>query len=138
MADPKTIPLFSYTTGVEISSESDTVLSKGNDSRGDFSTGGVIVMDLINNTGGKFKARTLLDTGSGTNFISKELLSKVKYEKLESEGLTITGINTTKSNKHDLVEIYLDNEHCPIKNLKCYVLEDLIEYDLNKDKLRQM
>ena len=125
-------------TGIEISSERDTVTTSENGSQGDFSTGGVIIMDLMSNSGGKFKVRTLLDTGSGTNFISKELLSKIKYEKLVPEGLTITGINTTQSNKHDLVEIYLANKNCVTKNLKCYVLPDLIEYDLNKDKLKQM
>ena len=125
-------------TGVEISSETVTPSTKGKESQGDFSTGGVVVMDLVDNHGGKFKVRTLLDTGSGTNFISKELLPKIKYGKLVPEDLTITGINTTASNQHELVEIYLANELCATKNLKCYVLPDLIEYDLNKDKLRQM
>ena len=130
--------MLSCTTGVEISSEMESEINKENESQGDFSTGGVIVMNLIDKSGGHFKVRTLLDTGSGTNFLSKELLSHIKHEKLIPEGLTITGINTTKSNKHDLVEIHLASEHCSTKNLKCYVLPDLIEYDLNKDKLKQM
>ena len=126
------------TTGVEIYSETDTVNSKENNSQGDFSLCGVIVMELMNNSGGKFNARALLDTGSGTNFISKELLSNIKHEKLLPENLTVTGINTSKSNQHDLVKIFLTNNQCSIKNLKCYVLQDLIEYDLNKEKLKQM
>ena len=103
-------------------------------SQGDFSVSGVIIMDLKGVTENKFKARVLLDSGAGTNFISKEILPHIKYDKLESEGLIVSGINTTQENKHELIKIYLDNKECPVEYLKCYVLENLIEYELDKEK----
>ena len=54
-----------------------------------------------------------------TNFISKEVLPHIKYDKLETEGLTIAGINVTQRKEHELVKIYIDKEECPTKTIKC-------------------
>ena len=100
--------------------------------KGDFSICGLLVMDVERKTGKDFKARTLLDSGAGTNFISEELLPEINFEKIETECLTVSGINTTQSKKHDLIKINLNNQDCPIKQIKCYLLPKLIEYKINK------
>ena len=106
--------------------------------KGDFSICGLIVMDIEGKTGRNFKARTLLDSGAGTNFISEEILPEIKCEKIETECLTVSGINTTQSKKHDLVKININNQNCPIKQIKCYVLPKLIEYEIKKNQLKQL
>ena len=56
----------------------------------------------------------------------------------DSEGLVVTGINSTSNKKHDLIRVYLNSKECPVKNVKCYVLPSLIDYELNKTELSQM
>ena len=40
---------------------------------GDFHVSGLIIIPLLSKNNSKFKARSLLDSGSGTNFVSKEI-----------------------------------------------------------------
>ena len=127
------------TTSLQITSETENPIEVNKKaSQGDFSLSGVIMLNLISKTGGKFKARTLLDSGAGTNFISSKILPYLKYDNIDSEGLVVTGINSTSSKKHDLINIHLNSRECPVKQVKYYVLPELIEYEVNKIELKQM
>ena len=130
--------MFQCSTGLEITSNSKVNMYNNKEHQGDFSISGIVIMDIISKSNKKFKAKTILDTGAGTNFISKEILPLIKYESIKTEGLKIAGINSTQEKIHELVKIYLDKDSCPIKYLKCYVLPDLIEYKLKEDKIKEM
>ncbi|CAL4110922.1 unnamed protein product, partial [Meganyctiphanes norvegica] len=117
-------------TNLEIPIISENSISTSrNSSQGDFSLSGVIAIDLSTKDNRNFRARTILDSGSGTNFISKEILPYIRYDKLDSEGLVVTGINDTKASTHDLVRIYLVSKECQQKSIKCYVMPEMINYD---------
>ena len=73
----------------------------------------------------KCKIRTLLDTGAGTNFVAAEVLKYVKYEKITKEVLSIQGIHTVERRNYELVKLFLENNNCEIKEIICYVMEDL-------------
>ena len=130
--------MFQCNTKLEIASKTEIKQEKKEESQGDFSVSGIIVMELESKANDKFKVRTLLDSGAGTNFISQEILSHIKYEKLKSENLIVSGINTKQEKEHQLIQILLANKNCPVKYIKCYVLPNLIEYNLNEDKMKEM
>ncbi|CAL4162179.1 unnamed protein product, partial [Meganyctiphanes norvegica] len=126
-------------TNLEIPIISENSISTSrNSSQGDFSLSGVIAIDLSTKDNRNFRARTILDSGSGTNFISKEILPYIRYDKLDSEGLVVTGINDTKASTHDLVRIYLVSKECQQKSIKCYVMPEMINYDISKNMLKTM
>ena len=60
-----------------------------NASQAEVSLSPTIIFPLINERGQSFRVRTLLDPGSGTNWIVKDLLSKVSYTKVGSEVLEV-------------------------------------------------
>ena len=57
-------------------------------------------MDMEGKTVNNFRTRALLDSGAGTNFISEELLPDIKFEKVETTNLTVSGIDTTRNKKN--------------------------------------
>ena len=131
--------MFNCVTGLQISSQRENVETFNNKiSQGDFSLSGIIMMNLLNTSQGIFKARTIIDSGAGTNFISRKILPHIKYESLDSEGLAVTGINSKTNKKYELIKIYLNNKECPVKHIRCYVLPDLIEYEIINEELKQM
>ena len=68
------MPVLNCVTGLEISSQMENVETFNDKiSQGDFSLSGIIMMNLINTSQGKFKARTIIDSGAGTNFISRKI-----------------------------------------------------------------
>ena len=75
---------------------------------GDFHVSGLVMINLLGKNNSKFKTRTLLDTGSGTNFLSLDILSKLKYDHITTKDLKVTGINSTDTKKYDLVRIFID------------------------------
>ena len=46
--------------------------------------------------------------------------------------MKVTGINSTKSQSYDLVKIFLSNNDCPIKEIKCYTLPGIMKYNVDK------
>ena len=131
------MPVFKCSTNLEIASKTEIKNDK-EEPKGDFSISGIIVMELESKTNDKFKVRTLLDSGAGTNFISQEILPHIKYETLKLENLIVSGINSKQKKEHQLIQISLVNENCSVKHIKCYVLPDLIEYSINEDKMKEM
>ena len=68
----------------------------------------VVIVPLIgNNDKENYKVRTLLDSGSESNWISKEILKHIKYTKIDSIKLKVQHFNGEKVQKFDLVQIYV-------------------------------
>ena len=105
---------------------------------GDFHVSGLIITDLLSKTNSTTKVRTLLDSGSGTNFISEKILPFLNYEHIATKNMEITGINSTEIKKADLVRIFFNNNDCPIKSLKCYTMPDLLIYNTDKSAYNNM
>ena len=86
----------------------------------------------------RFRARALLDSGSGTNFVSKDILPLLQYESLGSRELELSGINSTQRDRYELVRIFILSEQCPIKTLKCYVHPGPMSYEIEPTKYREV
>ena len=106
--------------------------------QGDFSVCGMIVMDLKGKHEAGVKARALLDSGSGSNFISSDLLPFLDYEKIGVSNLRLAGINTTQENLCELVKIKLANNACPVKTIKCYVRPGIFSYKVKPNSYKKM
>ena len=72
---------------------------------GDFHFSGLVMVNLKGKNDSNFKTRTLLDTGSGTHFVSSEILPYLNYEYITTKEMKITGINSTEIKTYDLVKI---------------------------------
>ena len=89
-----------------------------------------IVFPLVNNTSNSiFKVRTLLDPGSGTNWIAKEVLDKVLYSIVGNEILEVITFNNTVKKKFELVEVYYEDvEEQLVQSLRCYVIKNFTRH----------
>ena len=105
---------------------------------GDFSVCGMVVLNILDRQRNQFRARALLDSGSGTNFVSDRLLPFLDFEKIGSRELVISGINTTQKVKYDLVKLFIFDDDCPVKTIRCYVIPGLLNYKVNKERYRRM
>ena len=105
---------------------------------GDFHVSGLVMINLLGKNNLNFKTRTLLDTGSGTNFVSSDILSKLKYDHITTKDLKVTGINSTETKKYDLVRIFIDCENCPVKSIRCYTIPGFPSYSIDKSAFNQI
>ena len=89
-----------------------------------------IVFPLVNNTSNSiFKVRILLDPGSGTNWIAKEVLDKVLYSIVGNEILEVITFNNTVKKKFELVEVYYEDvEEQLVQSLRCYVIKNFTRH----------
>ena len=99
---------------------------------GDFHVSGLAIIDLVGANQDKFKVRTLLDSGAGTNFISENLLPHIKHELIATKSMRIAGINSTECKNSKLVRIFLNHETCPLKTMKCFTIPNLLSYNIDK------
>ena len=99
---------------------------------GDFHVSGLAIIDLVGANQDKFKVRTLLDSGAGTNFISENLLPHIKHELIATKSMRIAGINSTVCKNSKLVRIFLNHETCPLKTMKCFTIPSLLSYNIDK------
>ena len=83
-----------------------------------------IIFPLLDDNEKFFKIRTLLDPGSGTNWIVRDILNKVSYSKVGSEVLEVVTFSDTVKRKFNLVEVYYRNEHQEKLALRCYVIDE--------------
>ena len=79
-----------------------------------------IVMLLSTSSSKPYKVRTLLDSGSMTNWIAKELLSKIRHTTKGHTSLEVFTMTGKMQKKFQLVEVYYDYKGQE-KNLMCYV-----------------
>ena len=100
--------------------------------KGDFHASGLCVINLLAKDKSNFKVRTLLDTGCGTNFIFSELLPQLSYEHVATTNMEIAGINKSETKQTKLVKVFIENDNCPMKYIKCYTMPNLLEYNINE------
>ena len=93
---------------------------------------------MLNNAGGSFRARALLDSGSGTNFVAGDVLSHLAYKQISSGDVTIAGINTTETKSLALTVVSFYDYGCPIKYLKCYVMPGMLSYKVDDKRYKSM
>ena len=66
-----------------------------------------IIVPLIDNSNSDFKVRTLLDSGSESNWIARDILKFIKHTNLDTVRLTVRHFNGTHSSKFQVVQIYI-------------------------------
>ena len=71
-----------------------------------------------------FRVRTLLDPGSGTNWIVRSLLSRLSYTTKGHETLEVATFNGNVTKKFPLVEVYYEDGNGFTQGLTCYVYEE--------------
>ena len=71
-----------------------------------------------------YNVRTLLDTGSSTNWIASELLSFIRYENLGSKILTVNTFSGVIRKRFKLIEAYFHHKLPPIR---CFVMDSFSE-----------
>ena len=82
-----------------------------------------------------FKIRTLLDSGSSANWITRDMLQFIKHESLGTCKVTVHHFGGVKSQKFQVVKIYIDTKNSLFKNkvdnkykdqisIDCFVSED--------------
>jgi hypothetical protein len=80
-----------------------------------------LIIPILANNGQYFKVKTLLDSGSGTNWIVRKVLEKVKHTVKANNTLEVYTFNGTVKQKFTLVEVYFHDEKGKTKSLMCYV-----------------
>ena len=86
-----------------------------------------IVIPLRTTSNRMFRVRTLLDSGSMTNWITKALLNYVKYTTKGHTRLEVFTMTGTIQNKFQLVEVYYDHND-KTENLICYVHDNFAKH----------
>ena len=82
-----------------------------------------------------YKIRTLLDSGSSANWITRDMLQFIKHESLGTCKVTVHHFGGVKSQKFQVVKIYIDTKNSLFKNkvdnkykdqicIDCFVSED--------------
>ena len=103
----------------------------------------IIIIPLMNKKENEYRVKTLLDSGSMTNWISEELLKHIEYTLKGSEPLEVYTMGNKVIKRFKLVEVYYYNRHGK-QSILCYVTNDysqhiyvhgIIEYIKNKEKL---
>ena len=83
-----------------------------------------LIIPLLANNGRYFRVRTLLDSGSGTNWIVRQVLNNVKHTVKGKNHLEVYTFNGVVKNRFTLVEIYIHDEKGKIRSITCYVQEE--------------
>ena len=86
-----------------------------------------VVMPLQNSTEGKYKVRTLLDSGSMTNWVAQELLDVLYYTHKGHTTLEVYTMTGKKSKKFQLVELYYTLDEIKY-NIICYVNDTFTQH----------
>ena len=87
-----------------------------------------IIIPLHTGTGNTFKVRTLLDSGSGTNWIAKSLLKYVSHTKICTELMEVHTFHGCVKKRYQLVEIYYTDSQNNTQPLTCYVHDTYVRH----------
>ena len=96
--------------------------------KADLSLSPSIIIPLLTNENYKYRVRTLMDPGSGTNWIVKDILKYVEFTMIGSEVLEVITFNNTVKQKFNLVEVYFNDLEGLKQALRCYVIEDFARH----------
>ena len=94
-----------------------------NSSDAEMSLSPSIIIPLRTNDDEPFKVRTLLDPGSGTNWIVISLLKFLKHTVIGSETLEVVTFSGSIKKRFPLVEIFYKDVNFNTHNLLCYAHE---------------
>ena len=94
-----------------------------------------IFIPLISNNDGTFKVRTLLDPGSGTNWIVVSLLKFVKHTVKGSETLEVVTFSGSIRKRFPLVELLYKLPNGKAANIMCYVNDNYTRHIAPKGML---
>ena len=83
-----------------------------------------LIIPVLANNGRYFKVKTLLDSGSGTNWIVRKVLNQIKHTVKGKNNLLVYTFNGTVKRKFTLVEIYFHDDRGRIRNIMCYVQDE--------------
>ena len=87
-----------------------------------------VIIPLQTESGTPFKVRTLLDSGSGTNWVVKSILKYVRHTKLRSELMEVHTFHGCVKKKYQLVEIYYTDIQNNTQPIVCYVHDSYIRH----------
>ena len=97
-----------------------------------------IIVPLTRANQGHFRVRTLLDPGSGTNWIVGSLLEHIQYTVKGHETLEVATFNGTVKNRYKLVEVYYTDQELRTQGLMCYVYEAFTRHITVKGMLQHI
>ena len=86
-----------------------------------------IVIPLLTSQKKPYKVRTLLDSGSMTNWIAKELLDKLEYTVKGHTLLEVFTMTGKTQKRFQLVEVYYSHDDQE-DNLMCYVHDEFTQH----------
>ena len=87
-----------------------------------------VIIPLVSSIKGKqYRVRSLLDSGSMTNWITKGLLKMLRYTVKGNNLLELNTMTGTVQKRFQLVEVYYRYENTEY-NVTCYVHEDFTKY----------
>ena len=67
-----------------------------------------IIVPLIAHDNEEFKVRTLLDSGSESNWIARDILKFIKHTKIDTVRLKVRHFNGVHPSKFDLVQVWTE------------------------------
>ena len=80
-----------------------------------------IIIPVVANNGRYFRVRTLLDSGSGTNWISRKVLKRVKHTVKAKKNLQVSTFSGEVKQEFTLVEISIHDDQGKTRYIMCYV-----------------
>ena len=87
-----------------------------------------VIIPMVSSIKGKqYRIRSLLDSGSMTNWIAKDLLKMLKYTVKGNNLLELNTLTGTIQKRFQLVEVYYLYRNIEY-NLTCYVHEEFTKY----------
>ena len=91
-----------------------------------------LVIPLNNKNGdGIYRVRTLIDSGSGSNWIVKDILPKINYTLIGHKQLRVRTFGKEVVGRYKIVQIYFEDPHVRYA-VRCYVIEDFLKHILVK------
>ena len=91
-----------------------------------------LVIPLNNRKGdGIYRVRTLIDSGSGSSWIAKDILPKIKYTLLGHKQLRVRTFGQEVEDRFKIVQIYFENHNTKYA-VNCYVINKFLKHILVK------
>ena len=87
-----------------------------------------VIIPLLTNAQYPYKVRTLLDSGSGTNWIVKNILQHVQHTVKGSELMEVHTFHGAVRKKYPLVEVYYRDPDNKVQTIMCYVHDSYIRH----------
>ena len=66
-----------------------------------------VVIPIVGRDNNVYKVRTMLDSGSESNWVSKDILPFIKFSKINKIRLNIKHFNGSTPQKFDIIQLYI-------------------------------